>query len=331
MGHAFDEPLLAAVLDDESAPSGLRGLLVSDGPGRLRFRYALLREVVYEGLAYGTRRKVHERVAEVIETSSERPEEHAALLSLHFFHGDRHAESWRYARIAAERARADFANVEAAELLERALASARRVDALDAVQVALVAEALGDVRDQIGVYDRARDAYRAARRIRADDPVYDAQLCLKEAWIAERLGRYSQAIRWLRRGLRRLDELTAPDVGAATRAQLCAWYGAVRQAQGRHREAIDWCGQAITLARSAGDLDALADVEFLLDWAHISMGRLDLATNSVEALALYEQLGNLGGQAAVANNLGQLAYYGGRWDEALDLLERSARPSASYR
>jgi class 3 adenylate cyclase/tetratricopeptide (TPR) repeat protein len=323
LGHAFDEPLLAAVVDDASATTGLDGLLVSDGPGRLRFRYALLREVAYEGLAYGTRRKLHERVAEVLEASSERPEDQAALLSLHFFHGDRHAESWRYARVAAERARADFANVEAAELLERALASARRVDTLDAAQVALVAEALGDVRDQIGVYDRAREAYRAARRMRADDPVYDAQLCLKEAWIAERLGRYSQAIRWLRRGLRRLDELTDPGPGAATRAQLFAWYGAVRQAQGRHHEAIDWCEQAITLARGAGDLDALAHADFLLDWAHISMGRLDRATNSVEALALYEQLGNLGGQAAVANNLGQLAYYGGRWDEALGLLERA--------
>ncbi len=97
----------------------------------------------------------------------------------------------------------------------------------------------------------------------------------------------------------------------------------MRQAQGRHHEAIGWCEQAIELARAAGDLDALAHAEFLLDWAYISLGRLDLATNGVEALALYEQLGNLGGQAAVANNLGQLAYYGGRWDEALELLERA--------
>ena len=63
--------------------------------------------------------------------------------------------------------------------------------------------------------------------------------------------------------------------------------------------------------------------EFLLDWAYIGLGRLDLATNSVESLSLYEQLGNLGGQAAVANNLAQLAYYGGRWDEAFALLERA--------
>jgi class 3 adenylate cyclase/tetratricopeptide (TPR) repeat protein len=325
LGHAFDAPLLAAVInsDGESPAATLDGLLVADGPGRLRFRYALLRDVAYEGLAYGTRRALHQRVAEVLEASAQRLEENAALLSLHFFHGDRHADAWRYARIAADRARAEYANVEAAELLERALASARRLPDVDAVEVAVVAEALGDVRDNIGVYDLARDAYRTARRMRADEPVYDAQLCLKEAWIAERLGRYSQAIRWLRRGLRRLDELDDADATAGPRAQLAAWYGAVRQAQGRHHEAITWCETAIELARSARDLDALAHAEFLLDWAYIGLGRLDLATNSVEALALYEQLGNLGGQAAVANNLGQLAYYGGRWDDALALLERA--------
>ena len=122
LGHAFDEPLLAAVIDSdgESPAARLDGLLVADGPGRLRFRYALLRDVAYEGLAYGTRRALHQRVAEVLEASAQRLEEHAALLSLHFFHGDRHADAWRYARIAADRARADYANVEAAELLERA-------------------------------------------------------------------------------------------------------------------------------------------------------------------------------------------------------------------
>ncbi len=327
LGHAFDAALLAAIiepdLDGTSDIHSLEGLLVADGPGRLRFRHALLRDVAYEGLAYRTRLELHRRAATALEASTARPEEQAALLSLHFFHGDRYADAWRYARVAAERARSEYANVEAEELLERALSAGRRIDDLDPVEMATVAESLGDVRDQIGVYDRARDAYRIARRLRADDPVYEAKISLKEAWIAERLGRYSQAVRWIRRGLRRLDELDDVDLTAGPRAQLAAWFGAVRQAQGHHHEAIQWCETAIELARSAHDLDALAHAEFLLDWAYIGLGRLDLATNSVEALSLYETLGDLSGQAAVANNLGQIAYYGGRWDEALELLERA--------
>ena len=43
----------------------------------------------------------------------------------------------------------------------------------------------------------------------------------------------------------------------------------------------------------------------------------------VEALAIYEQLGDLSGEARVANNLGQAAYYSGRWDDALTFTGRA--------
>ena len=40
------------------------------------------------------------------------------------------------------------------------------------------------------------------------------------------------------------------------------------------------------------------------------------------ALALYEEIGDLDGQALVLNNLGASAYFEGRWDDALDLYRR---------
>ena len=227
LGHAFDEPLLAAVVDaDGGSPAPrLDGLLVADGPGRLRFRYALLRDVAYEGLAYGRGASCTSEWPRCSRHRSDDPKSMPRSCPSTSSTAIGTPTAWRYARVAANRARADYANVEAAELLERALASARRVADIDLVEVAVVAEELGDVREQIGVYDRARDAYRTARRMRADDPVYDAQLCLKEAWIAERLGRYSQAIRWLRRGLRRLDELA----DAGSRGDACAARRVVRR------------------------------------------------------------------------------------------------------
>src|SRR6185312_2730069 len=41
------------------------------------------------------------------------------------------------------------------------------------------------------------------------------------------------------------------------------------------------------------------------------------------ALPIYEEIGDLLGQANVLNNLGIDAYYEGRWQESLDLYERS--------
>ena len=41
------------------------------------------------------------------------------------------------------------------------------------------------------------------------------------------------------------------------------------------------------------------------------------------SLALYEEVGDLDGQADLANNLGIQAYFEGRWAETLELYERS--------
>jgi class 3 adenylate cyclase/predicted ATPase len=324
LGYAFDAHLLAAVIDDpdDALNAGLRGMLVADRHGRLRFQNALLRDVAYEGLRYQTRRTLHQRVASLLEASTDRRDENAALLSLHCFHGDLYAKAWEYARIAADRAQMNYANVEAAELLERALASARRSDEFGPVDVAAVAEQLGDVREQMGVYDRAREAYNTARKLRGDDALYDARLCLKQGTIADRLGDFSQAVRWIRRGLRRLDGVSDTEA-AVLRARLTAWFGGVRVFQGRPQDAIRLCESAIELARAANELDALAHAQSMLDCAYVDLGRLDLAMNAVEALTIYEQLGDLGGEARVANNLGQVAYYGGRWDDALALTRRA--------
>jgi class 3 adenylate cyclase/tetratricopeptide (TPR) repeat protein len=324
LGNAFDEHLLAAVMDGDNRRAvevlEREGLLVADGPGRLRFSHGLLRDVAYEGISYRTRQELHGRVADALERTDD-ADDHASLLSLHLFHSGRYEPAWRHASVAAARARDAFANVEAAGLYERALAAARRATDVDPAEMATVAEALGDVRESLGVYDLAGEAYRTARRSRPDDPVFDARLCLKEAWTADRLGRYSNAIRWARRGLRRLEGADAPGA-ASTRAQLAVFYATIRQAQGNHREAVRACRHAIALAQEAEDRDAVARAYFILDWAYMAMGKSDLAIYSATALELFEELGDLKGQGLVANAMGTFDYTRGRWDEALASYER---------
>ena len=192
-----------------------------------------------------------------------RADTEAELLSLHFFHAQAYGEAWHYARIAGERARDKYANVDAAVLLERALAAARRLPELDPSDVASVREALGDVHDRNGEYERALLDYRAARRLARGDVVREAELLLKEAWIPERIGRYADAIRAIRKGLQLVDGVTG-ESAARARAQLAVWYAAVRQGQGRHREAIKWCERALDEA----------------SWPAIVMPRLTRATSS---------------------------------------------------
>ena len=67
----------------------------------------------------------------------------------------------------------------------------------------------------------------------------------------------------------------------------------------------------------------MANALKVLDWASMDLGRLQRPDNWYRALHLFEELGDLTGQASVFNFLGGLAYFRGRWDEALDLYRRA--------
>ncbi|HZO62235.1 MAG TPA: tetratricopeptide repeat protein [Gaiellaceae bacterium] len=325
VGVTFTEELVSASLDrpaDADVWHRLAEYVDRQPNGAFRFRHALVRDAAYEGLPYRRRRELHHRVGLTIEQRAERAEDEAALLSLHFFHSADHERAWHYSRLAGDRAQAIYANVEAAEFYERALQAAGRAEAAR-VDVAAVAEALGDVRVRLGEFQEAGEAYRSSRRhVPPGGGTEEARLMLKHALIPWRLGRYPQALRWLTRGLRALegDETTA---AAGQRASLYAWKGVVRQKQGFPLEAIRWCRLAIDAAEASGAREALGQAYYMLDWAYAALGRFDEAVYSARALEIYEELGDVERQALILNNLGVLAHRRGRWNESVDLYRRA--------
>jgi class 3 adenylate cyclase/tetratricopeptide (TPR) repeat protein len=327
LGQRFPRELAAAVLPDP-VPGGrgvwdrLGDFIEQDGDA-VRFRHAVIRDVAYGGLRYGLRRELHAKAGDVIAASARgRREQQAGLLAVHFLHAQRYDEAWRYALIAAEHARALYANAEAAAFLERALAAARKLEGLDATEVAAVYERLGDVRDHMGIYREAAAAYRQARRLHPPDPVTEARLILKQAQQHGWLNRYSQALRWIRRGLRLLEDLDGTDA-ARQRAQLEAWYARFCEEEGRHRLALRWCRRTIATAQAAGEREALAHAYRIYDRARANLGQLDELRYSEDALRIYEELDDLRGQAVVANNLAAFAYFHGDWSRTREHLERA--------
>jgi tetratricopeptide (TPR) repeat protein len=77
--------------------------------------------------------------------------------------------------------------------------------------------------------------------------------------------------------------------------------------------------RAIADAESVDAKKALAHALGGLDLAYSDLGDSKRAIHSAKALEIYEELGDLVNQAGMLNNLGTLAYYAGRWDEALAL------------
>lgn len=318
LGTTVEVELLTGALGagaDARAWGDLGEFLAPAGPGRLRFRETLYREVAYEGLSYRRRRQVHEQVGRAIEARSGlRADEVASLLSLHFHAAGAAAETWRYSTVAGAQARERFANADAAALYRRALDMAPRLPGLTEAELADTWEALGDVSELAARYDGAGAAYDAARR-RQSDPVARVRLLRKAGLVRERQGRYSQAVRWYGRALAMAELL--PEGRVEAMSELAVAYAATRYRQGRFAECARWAQRAIDEAEPAGLRRTVAHASYLMENALTSLGRREALEWRNRALPIFRELGDLVGEANALNNLGCTAYYEGRWDDAL--------------
>jgi len=326
LGASFSSELVGAVLADDLEASAdseawdrLAEFVERDPytPGAFRFRHALFRDAAYEGLSYKRRGELHAKVGEAYERlEQEGRGEFAELLSLHFFHAGDAEKSYRYSLVAGERAQEKFANVEAAGFYRRAVDLAPQLE-LDPAELARAWEALGDVSELAGLYADAEEAYAKARELDSHP-----RLLLKEGVIRERFGRYPEALRWYNRGLRSLDELE-PHEQVQMRSELALAYAGVRVRQGEFVDGAGWCKQVVEEAGKADDLPALAHAYYLMHLAYISNRSPERVALRGLALPIYEEIGDLLGQANVLNNLGVDAYYEGRWQQALEHYDQS--------
>ena len=328
LGLTFPRALAERVLDEKVPPPGdilwtrLNEFVQEDANNTFRFERALTRDAAYEGLPYRLRQRLHALVGETIERSGVESEAATELLSLHFFHAGRFEAAWRYSRASAERARALFANVDAAAFYERALQSAAREGTIPQADVADVHEALGDVRKRIGEFAKAIESYRSARRLCRADPVASARLMQKQGGIRQVAGKHAEALRLYRLARAALEHDNRPEARALA-AQLSVSYASVKKDEARPSEVIKWCLRAIDEAKRAQEKDALGHAYLLLDAAYAQMGRYEQVTNAPAALAIYEELGDLRMQGGILNNLGVWAHNLGRWDEAKANFARS--------
>ena len=308
--------------DDPARWEPLGEFVVPLGDGSLAFRHDLVRATAYAGLSFRRRRDIHLRVGSALETRAGADADEAALLSLHFAEAGEHERAWRYASAAGRRAAERFANVVAAELFERALAAAAELDQLTAAEVGEVAEALGDVCERFGSYDRAGDAYARALELLVDDPVAETRLPAKRGSLRERVGEYDEAMAIFEQGLALLDSLPQTEELERNRAAIEICAAGVRYRQGRYEEAVRWAELAGDRADRIGDRARLAHAYYLIAGAYNELGRPDGIAYCERALPIFEELSDYGGMGRTLNTLGIRFYYAGRWDEAVEAYRR---------
>ncbi len=304
-GELSADRLLVAL--EEAQARGLVSEAV-DHPGWLEFSHALVRETLERELSPERRRRLHRRIAELLE--AEDVDAHVFELA-HHFHASAtpsdHDRAVRYAVAAAEQANSKLAFERSAELYGDALAALtmaaavnqlRRFDLLLAQSVAYRRAGL-----QQPARKAAMDAVEVAEQLGDPERIADAALAVGDAapvWSTD-----PQLVAVLETALAVIDEPDLP-----RRARLLArlaqaeYYSAPT---GRRR---DLTRQAMDLARAARDDATLASV---LSARHVALWG---PTDAEERLAIADEIVSLG------QRLGdqELALQGHAW-RLVDLLE----------
>jgi tetratricopeptide (TPR) repeat protein len=335
LGNGFQLEQVSAVLgmdgeipqDQTRSVRRLSDFLTVDKSGWVEFQHSLIRDVAYDGLPYKTRERLHAQVGDAtFAACGGRPEEFAEILSLHYFYAKRWSRTWRFSRMAGDRAREIYANHEAAAFYDRALISARQLDWVTHADRAEVLTAMARVLYEAGSFDRAITSLREAARLIAEDPVARADLHLSLARSYQRMGALSRALRETALGLKQVQGSALSEARRAT-ARLRALRTAILSDQFRPRMALKVGLQAVEEAESSGEMDALARAYTKIDEAYQILGLRDQAIHEERALEIFEELGDLSGILLLAINLGVQAYADGRWDEAITMYSKAQEVS----
>ena len=326
LGRSFSRNVLRELLDadgladDFVAVERLDEFLDPDGGERFRFRNGLLRDTIYGGIAYRARQRMHRTAGDIIERGAADAATVADALALHFSRAGDPTKTWHYARLAAERARRSYANLDAARFYEIALAAARELPQLDPRDCVKVWTDLGDVREIAGLFEASSEAYKRALQIVGDDIVGRADLLLGRARAKERAGKFSAALRDITRASRLIDGDSSA-LAAQARARLSSFAAMVLFGQDRPHRALTQARDALQHARAAGEELSLGRALIVLELAQITLDGPGSGAHLQEALAIFERRGDILMQATVRGNLGFLHAVACRWDAAIRWLE----------
>jgi diguanylate cyclase (GGDEF)-like protein len=305
-----------AVLD--AIDEGIEASVVHATGGREAERYAfahvLLAEVLRASASPRRLREIHRQVARATER---RTPEAVAEITAHYDRGGDAVSAYRWALHAAAEAKRVYANQEATDFLRVAERNAASATELAEVRVRLaeVAEALGRYDEAEGLCDLAIEWFAGQGDVRRALPLRRMRERVRAA-----LGQPA------RRTLEACLALDGEAQALAVDSERVALLTMISQTHLRLGDR----GAAERVARECAALaERVADPRLLAD-SFKQLGATiepDSSERAVEcyrrALALYEQTGDVAGQARCHNNLGVVYTRRGEWEAARTTLRRA--------
>jgi len=170
-------------------------------------------------------------------------------------------------------------------------------------------------------------AYRRAADLAAADPILCADLLVRRARVHGYAGSQGTALRTLTRARRSVDPIESADADRV-RARIDCVVAFVRNRQERPREARAHALRAAEVARLVNDDATLEEALIFVDQAEVLMGLPTDGGHTREALEISLAHGWKARESVARNNLGNFAFWAGRWREAVESYRLSSTAAA---
>ncbi len=251
----LDEDTLLDALE-EAERAQLISVVTTRGKDSITFVHELIRQTLLNDLSTPRRRRLHLRVAEVLEQLyAGTLEQHAADLAHHYYQAGGDADKIiDYCVMAAKRSTAQTAYEDAVEQCHRALQALEQREPVDELRRCDLLLGLGNAYGNAGDPVRAKQTFlkaaAIAKKVPAPEQLAKAAVGVCEFWFALVSVDY-QLVDFLYEALEFMD-----DEDSALRASLLGRLSFVLQSAGDDRS-ITVSEQAIVMARRFGDPEAL--------------------------------------------------------------------------
>lgn len=285
------------------------------------FKHIVTQEVTYASLPFSTRAILHEQLADYLESLD--AERFVDLLAFHYERSENDAKKRQYLEKAGKSAADRFANEEALDYINRALALTPDEEAVSLFKLIQQREQLYNLLGHRPKQEQdLLTLKRLARNLR--DEKKEADIALRHARYAEMLGNYDLAVESAQQALAMAQLGRQPAMQAAAYLQ----WGRTLFRLADYEKADRCFKHAHKLSENGTDPDLEADC--LLNIGNVSWSRgeyKDALTFYKQALTLKGQANNLRGESIILNNMGVVALslsdYGTAktyYEQALDIM-----------
>jgi tetratricopeptide (TPR) repeat protein len=309
-GATRDVDQIRAVLESLVEKDYLLKLPDSTFPGdeEYVFKHNLERETLVKLTSSGARQRYHAVIADWISFKDNvaSHEEYLAMLALHRDKSGARAPAARAYLLAADVARAHYANLKASEYYTRGLLLIREGAAVEPDLRLSALHHHGDVLQSLGRHDEARAAFREMleRSFRLDLRAKGGAAHARIGRLNRETGKLDDAERHLNAALT-LFEQVGDDRGIASTVDDL---GKLSWLRGDYAKALEFGQRSLAMRRKIGDRRSIALSLNNLGLVFQDSGQFKKALASFEqALEIRREIGDLVGVSQTLNNLGTVA------------------------